>query len=325
MHPLHQSSFVFDAHCDTIGDALLPYESYRDLATRSDRGHLDLPRWGEAGINCQIFACYPGYFRLNASPSSASLARLEAFHELRARIPDQITLIRTADDLRDLSADGPLGAILSLEGCEALEGSLNRLRTFFALGVRSLGMAWNLRNEACDGSELPTNYGLTPFGRDVVALCQELGIMIDVSHLNNAGLDEVLAMTDGPIIASHSNAHALCPIYRNLTDEQIRAIAATGGVIGATFVSMYLTPNPADATIEHLFDHIDHLVQVGGIDHIGIGSDLDGCTLPAGIKDGASYPLLTDGLLARGYAEQDIRKILGENFRRVFLQTLPAQ
>ena len=317
------TDFTFDAHCDTLGHAILPEVIRRDLTQWGDSGHLDLPRMRAGGITCQIFACFPGHDRLRANPGSAALERLEAMHALIARVPDQITLVQTAADLQRLTPGGPIGAILGLEGCEALEGSLDRLHTFYRLGVRNLGLAWDGRNDACDGARVGSSFGLTPFGRAVVETCNRLGIMIDVSHLNPAGVADVLTLSERPIIASHSNARVLFDHPRNLTDAQIRAIADKGGVIGATFVAMFMAEDITSVTSEHVLDHIDHLVQVAGVDHVGIGSDFDGCDPPIDLDSGEKYPKITDGLLARGYSEDAIHKIRGENFRRVFTQVLP--
>ena len=323
MHALHARSFVFDGHCDTLA-APLPGPYPRDLTQWGETGHLDLPRLRAGGVNCQIFACFPGEYRLSANPTSAALQRLENLYDLLTRAPDQITLVRTAADLAQLTVDGPIGAILGLEGVEALDGSLALLHTFHRLGVRNVGLAWNGRNPAGDGCEVGSSFGLTPFGRDIVRACNRLGMVIDVSHLNDAGLADVLALSVHPVIASHSNARALCRHPRNLTDDQLRAIAGKGGVIGATLVAMFIADNPAEASLPRFLDHIDHLVQVAGIDHVGLGSDFDGCTPPPDLNSGEKYPRITDGLLARGYAEEAIVNILGANFRRVFSQILPS-
>lgn len=320
---LHYSSFVFDAHCDTLGFAVQPGENRRDPLQWGQTMHLDLPRMRAGGICCQIFACFPGQSRLLSGPCSAALDRLEAFEDLRRRAGSELTLVQTAEDLLALQPGGPIGGILGLEGAEALEGSLTRLHTFFRLGLRNLGLAWNGRNPACDGVEVGSQAGLTEFGRQVVAACNDLGIMLDVSHLNPAGAAEVLERSARPIIASHSNASALLDHPRNLTDAQIRAIAAAGGVIGATFASIFITPGGENATLARFLDHVDHLVQMAGPQHVGLGSDFDGTDLPPELSGADKYPQVTDGLLARGYADEAIRGILGENFRRVFAQVLP--
>ncbi len=319
---LHFNSLVFDGHCDTLGHAVAAPPQHRDLLTRSEKGHLDLPRLREGGINVQIFVCFPGADRLHACPTAAALRRLEAFYHLMRRAPDQLALIQTADDLARATPHGPVHGILGLEGVEALGGSLDLLYTFHRLGVRNIGLTWNPRNAAADGALAGTSYGLTAFGRDVVAACNDLGIMIDVSHLNAAGVEDVLVFSKRPVIASHSNARALCDHPRNLTDDQIRGIAEKGGVIAATFVSHFLHPDFRQASLNDLLDHIDHLVQVASVDHVAIGSDFDGCLPPPELNSGEKYPAITQGLLQRGYSPEAIRKILGENFRRVFLEVL---
>ena len=323
MNQLHHNAFVFDAHCDSLGFATLPPKQRCDLSQWGETPHLDLPRMRAGGINCQVFACFPGQARLKADPTSAVLERMEAYSDLQARVPDQITLIQTAADLARLTPDGPIGAILGLEGSEALDGSITRLRTFHRLGLRNLGLAWDGRNAACDGVGVGSTCGLTDFGRDLVAACNDLGIMLDVSHLNPAGVEDVLTLNKQPIIASHSNTRSLCDHRRNLSDEQIRAIADTGGVIGATFASIFITLDPSEATLDRFLDHIDHIVQVAGIDHVGIGSDFDGTDLPPELSSADNYPRITEGLLARGHAENAVEKILGANFRRVFSTVLP--
>lgn len=323
MNPFHHNAFVFDAHCDSLGFATLPPKQRCDLSQWGQTPHLDLPRMRAGGINCQVFACFPGHARLKADPTGAALERMEAFYDLQARVPDQITLIQTADDLAQLIPDGPIGAILGLEGSEALDGSIARLRIFHRLGLRNLGLAWDGRNAACDGVGVGSTAGLTDFGRDLIAACNELGIMLDVSHLNPAGVEDVLTLSKQPIIASHSNTRALCDHRRNLTDEQIRAIADTGGVIGATLASIFITLDPAEATLDGLLDHIDYLVQVAGVDHVGIGSDFDGTDLPPELSGADNYPKISEGLLARGHAEDAVEKIMGANFRRVFSRVLP--
>ena len=320
---LHQNSFVFDAHCDTLGHATSYIYSRRDLTQWGESGNLDLPRMRAGGINAQIFACFPGIGRLSANATSGALQRVEALYDLIRRAPEQITLVTSAAELARLTPDGPIGAILGLEGVEALDGQMSLFTTFHRLGVRNIGLTWDPRNPAADGVGANTNYGLTPFGRELVEACNEKGVMVDVSHLNAAGLKDVLDISAKPIIASHSNARAVADHRRNLSDEQIRAIADNGGVIGVTFERRFLSVDYKKASPDDLFNHIDHLVNVAGVEHVGLGSDFDGCSPPSWLDSGEKYPLITQGLLQRGYAPDAIRKILGENLRRVFLEVLP--
>ncbi len=323
MHPLHYHAFVFDGHCDTLAWTL-PGPFYRDLRQWGQAGQLDLPRLHAGGVNCQVFACFPGEGRIAASPASAALQRLEGLYTLMAQAPDHLTLVRTGADLDRLRPGGPIGAILGLEGAEALEGAISLLHTFHRLGLRLLGLAWNPRNAACDGIEVGGNYGLTSFGREVVAAANQLGIVIDVSHLNAAGVEDVLALSRRPVIASHSNARALFDHPRNLTDAQIRAIAGQGGVVGATFVAEFMRADKYEATFDDFMAHLEHIIDIAGPDHVGLGSDYDGATICRGLESGERYPLVTEALLSLGYSETTIRGILGENLRRVFRQVLPA-
>jgi membrane dipeptidase len=199
------------------------------------------------------------------------------------------------------------------------------LRVFHRLGLRLLTVAWSRRNQAADGAwEARTGGGLTSFGVKLVEECNGLGIVLDISHLAPAGVKDVLEVSSAPVIASHSNAHALCPSPRNLTDGQLRALAEKGAVVGVTFVPAFVSERAEDASLERLLDHIGHIVQTAGIDHVGLGSDFDGFhpPEPKGLEDVTCMPAITAGLVTRGYAEEDVRKILGGNFMRVFREVV---
>ena len=194
------------------------------------------------------------------------------------------------------------------------------LRQFYRLGVRNLGLAWNFRNAACDGvSESRTNGGLTQFGVKVVEECNRLGMLIDLSHLSPAGVDDVLNTSLQPVIASHSNARALCDHPRNLTDAQLEAIAMRGGVVGVTFVDAFLNArNPSRATLDDVITHLEYMLSRIGPDSVALGSDFDGCTTPSDIPDVTAYPRITTKLLDRGHSPEVVRKVLGGNLLRVF-------
>lgn len=315
---LHFDAIVCDGHCDTLGDVL---EGKRTLAERSGLGHIDLPRLREGGITAQVFACYVPVHEYHRSAIRHAVGRLDALHRALEAYPDELLLASGAADIRRTKAEGKIAGILGLEGAEPLAGSLALLRSFYKLGVRVLGLTWNYRNEVADGvMEGPEAGGLTPFGREVIAECNRLGILVDVSHLAPRGLEDVLAVSRQPIIASHSNARSLCDHVRNLTNAQIAAIVQGGGLIGVTFVNAFLRTPAAEATIDDVLDQIDYLLRVAGPNHVMIGSDFDGATMPRGIKDAADYPKLTAGMLARGHDEETVRKVLGLNFLRVFGQ-----
>lgn len=318
---LHRESIVFDGHCDTLLNVL---DGQRRLGERSAEGHLDLPRMKEGGVTVQIFACFVRPQFMSAGATAEALRIVDTFYEEMAANEAMLTLATSAADIELAKAEGKIAGVLALEGAEALAGDLGVLRTFYRLGVRNVGLTWNFRNEAADGiAEARTGGGLTEFGFKLVKELNRLGMMIDVSHLAPAGVRDVLALSDAPVIASHSNAHALCPHWRNLTDEQLEGIAANGGVVGVTFVPAFVTQDPDQATLERTLDHIDHIVRVAGIDHVGLGSDFDGFfgnEVNTGLEDVTRMPGITAGLLARGYKSAEVRKILGESFIRIFSQ-----
>lgn len=318
---LHFDAIVIDGHCDSLGDQL---ERGRWLGERSEQGHVDLPRLREGGVDVQFFACYvPTPYQRHGAVTHA-LERLDQLWRLAEQLPEQIVIARTAADVRRANAAGQVAAVAGLEGAEALDASIGVLRQFYRLGVRNLGLAWNHRNAACDGvAEGRTNGGLTQFGVQVVEECNRLGILIDVSHLSSAGLADVLTVSQYPIIASHSNARALCDHPRNLTDAEIEAVAAKGGVIGVTFVDSFLNRQaPETATLDDVLNHIDHMVRLVGAEHVALGSDFDGWTLARELRDATCYPLITAGLLDRGHHPHAIRQILGENYLRVMAAVL---
>lgn len=317
---LHESAIVFDAHCDTLHDVLA---GKRRLGERSDEGHLDLPRMREGGVTAQIFALFPGREYLSHDAARRALCLLDAFYQEQEANPDTLILITTAADIEQAKEEGKVAAVLGLEGAEALEGELGLLRVFYRLGVRNVGLTWNPRNRAGYGVK-SENKGLTEFGVELVQELNRLGVMIDVAHLAPAGVRDVLALSEGPVIASHANAKALCPHWRNLSDEQLEAIAEKGGVVGVTFVPAFLDPDEHLASLERVLDHIDHIVSVAGVEHVGLGSDFDGFSgqQTKGLEDVTKLPKITVGLLQRSYDEEEVHRILGGNFLRVFRQVV---
>lgn len=314
---LHRRAVVCDAHCDTI---LELERRGRSLGERASEGHIDLPRLLEGGVTAQVFALFVEDAYLPAHATRRTLHLLDRFYRELAANPDRMLLATSAADIRRAKAEGKVAAILGLEGGEALDGSLAALRIYHRLGVRLLTLTWNRRNALADGlDEARTDGGLTRLGVEVIEEMNRLGMLIDLAHLSPAGLADVLQVTTSPVIVSHANARALCDHRRNLSDEQLRAVALTGGWIGVTFVPPFVAPQAA--TLEHLLEHILHMLRVAGEDHIGLGSDYDGFGPSEPFRDlpDVSYlPRLTDGLLHRGLSERVVEKILGENFLRVF-------
>jgi membrane dipeptidase len=319
---LHRSSIVFDGHCDTL---LRMAEGKLKLSARSTEGHSDLPRLRDGGVTAQVFAIFVEDKYLPAGAAVQTLRVLDTLYDALQDNADALLLATTVEDIESAKADGKVAAIVGFEGAESLEGDLALLRMFHRLGLRLLTVAWSRRNQAADGAwEARTGGGLTNFGLKLVEECNRLGIVLDISHLAPAGVKDVLQLSSAPVIASHSNARALCPSPRNLTDEQLQALADKGGVVGVTFVPAFLSEKSEEASLERLLDHVDHIARVAGIDHVGLGSDFDGFRPPEpkGLEDVTCMPAITAGLVQRGYAEEDVRKILGGNLLRVFRQVV---
>jgi membrane dipeptidase len=316
---LHRRTIIIDAHCDALLDVVA---GRRSLLERSDQGQADLPRLQEAGVTAQVFALFVPDPYVTHAATQYALRALDHLYAAMEQSDGRLALARTATDIEAAHTANHVAAIIGMEGAEPLDGSLELLRIFHRLGLRILGLTWNRRNAAADGLDFErTGGGLTPFGVALVEECNRLGIVIDVAHLSPKGVQDVLETSSQPVIASHANARALCDHRRNLTDEQMRAIAAGGGVIGATFVPIFITKEPADATVERLLDHVAHMIQVVGPEHVALGSDFDGIgSPPPGLKSISDLPHVTEGLLARGYPLEDVQRILGGNWLRVFRQ-----
>jgi membrane dipeptidase len=264
-----------------------------------------------------------------------------------AEASDSLTIIRSAGDLDVARGEERIGLLLHLEGCRPLLGSLGGLHALFDLGIRSAQLTWNGGNELADGVGVPEPGGLTKLGREVVREMQRIGVLVDLSHLAPAGVRDVFELTDRPVVASHANAAALHPHPRNLTDEQIRGIAATGGVVGLCFVPTFIGP---PATVERLVDHADHVAALVGADHLALGPDYVEMALPTMLADMRDDPLYADeggglpewavfpeglqrvetiatlsaALLERGWSENDVTKVVGGNALRVLRSVLPV-
>lgn len=325
---LHDSSIIFDGHCDTLIDLREGERKFTERHEPDPEGeltesrHIDLPRLLEGGVTAQIFACFVRDQFLPADATNEALRLIDAFYGAVDDSLNGLSLATTAAEVERAKAKGKVVGVLSLEGAEALEGDLAILRVFYRLGVRALGLTWNHRNQAADGvGETRTGGGLTEFGVKLVCEANRLGIILDIAHLAPAGVRDVLKLSDAPVVNSHTCARALCDHPRNLTDEQLEGVAATGGLGAITFVPNFLADNGEGAALARVLDHIDHMVKVMGVEHVGLGSDFDGFggVLP-GLEDVTRLPKLTSGLVARGYSHEDVAKILGGNYLRVFRQ-----
>jgi membrane dipeptidase len=244
-------------------------------------------------------------------------------------------LATTATEVEQAKRQQKIAVLLGFEGAEPIESELGNLRNFYRLGLREVQLTWNYRNNVCDGIYEPRNAGLTEFGRQLIHEMNRLGMLIDTSHINSRGLEEVLGASAQPTYMSHVSARALVDHPRNITDEQARAIAEKGGVIGVCFLPQFVAEK--DATVEHVLDHLDHFVNLVGSEHVGLGPDfIDYClevmrgalkgmaydsgetfTYPKDAEDATKLLNITRGMVARGYTDEDIENVLGRSMLRL--------
>ena len=311
--------FLIDLHTDALYEHMC---GRKDITQRTDKGHLDFPRMKEGGINGQVFAVWVSPTELKPGEyCDFALKGADTFDDVCARSADTVAPVRTPDEFRQTVAAGRIAAILGVEGGHALEGRLENLDRFYERGVRVLTVTWSNSNELGDSSsdENKPHNGLSSLGRQAVRRMNELGMIIDVSHSADKTVFDILDKSLSPVIASHSGIRARRDFNRNLTDEQIRAIAAHGGVVGVVFLPYFLREPEDKATIQDVLDCIDHICQLVGPDHAGLGSDFDGFggALP-GLEDVTKMGAIGAGLRRRGFVDGDIAKIAGLNVLRVW-------
>jgi membrane dipeptidase len=342
---------VFDGHNDALLALARNPKRPDSLLERSEIGHLDLPRAQEGGFAGGFFAMFtpagrssgprrraaPARYELPLAPTP-SLARAQQFTQfLAARLfrderasGGRLKVVRTMAELRECLEGGVLAVIFHIEGAEAIDRDLNALEVLYQGGLRSLGLVWGRPNGFGHGvpfrfpSSPDTGPGLTEAGRALVRACNELGVLIDLSHVNEKGFWDVAQLSQAPLVATHSNAHALCPISRNLTDDQLRAIRDSGGMVGVNFATSMLRadgrPDP-DTPLEVVVRHVEHLIGRLGEDKVGFGSDFDGAVMPNAIGDATGLPRLIDALRGAGFDEPLLEKIAFRNWLRVLEQT----
>lgn len=327
---LHRRALVFDAHADTLTE--MTDRGY-DLDAAPPGRHLDLPRCAGGVLDAQVFTCFVhprhvgrGEGSGGVGPADRVRAMLATMDRQLARFPERVALCTAQGELAAARAAGKLAAVLAIEGGHALEDDLATLEEFFGRGVRTMTLTWNNSNEWADGcGDAGRHGGLTARGREVVAAMEELGMVVDVSHVARTTFDDALAIARRPLIASHSCARALRDHARNLDDDQLRAIAATGGVACVNFYPVFLV-SEGDATLEHLLDHLERFLAVAGPRHVGLGADYDGIGVtPLDLPDVAALPRVTEGLLRRGHSPAVVEGVLGANLARVFEAVLPAR
>ncbi len=303
---------VFDAHCDLL--MKLFEDKQADFVQEIGDLCVTYPRLAAGSVAVQIFAIYIPEKVHPDMRFEAALAQANLFHEQVIRKAG-LRHIQTYEDIAALQP-GEIGAILALEGCDAIGNDLLKLQTLIRLGVRSVGLTWNFANLVADGVLEPRGAGLSLFGREVVQLLADAQIWCDVSHLSEKGFWDVLERTDY-VVATHSNAMTIMPHVRNLTDDQFCALVKANGVVGVNFVPYFLTNN-VEASIDDVLRHIDHFCSLGGQKHIGIGADFDGISVtPRGLTGPQDYVALQQALL-KYYKPSDVDDFLFGNFARVF-------
>lgn len=328
---------VFDGHNDTL--SVLYENPERDFGSRLREGHVDVVRAREGGLVGGVFAMYVPDHRGMAGirgptrgdeppfgpidPHGALHRTLGMFALLRRL--EASGLLRVCGDVAEIEEamrDGVLAAVPHIEGAEAVL-DVDVLETLHALGLRSLGPVWSRPNAYASG--VPFTFpgspdigpGLTGAGRELVAACDRLRIVLDVSHMNAAGFWEILERSERPVVASHSNAHAVCPSPRNLTDRQLDALAEREGLVGLNFACGFLREdgvNDPDTPLETLVRHLDHLVGRLGEDRVALGSDFDGATVPLALRDAAGLPKLLAAIRAHGWDDASLTKLAHGNW-----------
>jgi membrane dipeptidase len=345
---------VFDGHNDVLlrlyqkGGA----EPEEAFIAGNGAGHLDLPRAAAGGLAAGLFAIFvPSPDRgvdveaLMRQPRydvpepdgvgcraalATTLAMAAILFRIEKRSNGRVRVCRTGGEIRRAIGTDSLAAVLHIEGAEAIDRDFCNLEVLYQAGLRSLGPVWSRPNRFGHGvpfrfpSTPDTGPGLTELGLELVRQCNRLGIMVDLSHMTEKGFWDVAKHTDAPLVASHSNAHAITPHARNLSDMQLAVVAESGGLVGVNYATAFLRPDgrmDADTPLDVVVRHIDHLVERLGIDGVGLGSDFDGATIPHEIGDVAGLPRLVAALSSHGYNAVEIRKICFENWLSVLERT----
>jgi len=363
---LHKKAIVVDTHNDFISTGIEKKVSFdQDLKGIT---HSDLKRMKEGGIDVQIFSIFCDENYGNGTAYAFANREIDSLYAYVARNPSKMMIVKTPADLDLAVKEKKLGSMMGVEGGHMIEDRIDYLEALYKRGVRYMTLTWNnstsWASSAADErskNDLGHPYGLNAYGEQVVRKMNELGMIVDISHVGEKTFYDAIKVTTKPVIASHSCTYALCPVPRNMTDDQIRALGKNNGVIQLNFYSGFvdstfsaknnafikkhqaekdsmLKVNPSDfyanlfihekykeemdntrPSIKLLVDHLDHIVKLIGVNHVGLGSDFDGInSAPRELNDVTNMPLITEELMKRGYSKADIFKILGGNFIRVF-------
>ncbi len=329
---------VIDFHCDTLSRLREAEREGRPQSFLHNDFHIDLDKLKRGGYLMQCFAAFVYLGDKECSPLASALEQIDIFYQIMEQYPDEISQVKSWEDVKRVRREGRIGAMLTLEEGGACLGSLGVLRSLYRLGVRIMTLTWNFENELAYPNRMPgrtaqaaaseaeTERGLKERGFDFLEEMERLGMIVDVSHLSDAGFWDVARRSTRPFIASHSNAREVCGHVRNLTDDMIRAIAQKGGITGINYCASFLDERKNEeecfGTVAQMADHIDHIRQVGGLDMIALGSDFDGIGDNLELKDCSMVPLLADELHRRHYSDDAIEKIFCGNAMRLLRETL---
>lgn len=371
MHPMSaESAATHQPVCDLHLDTVLEIQAGADLARGNPEGHVDLARMRTGGVGVLAFACYVSTVLPHGRVFREACDLLDLVAATCARLPGDLAKVDTAAEAEAAVASGRVAIVPAVENGHAIECDLGKLEALRRRGARYLTLTHSRHLEwaASSGEDGAGPGGLTTFGREVVHAMEAMGMIVDVSHVHEGTFWDVVRVARRPFIASHSCASALCPLPRNLTDDQVRAVAASGGMVGLNFFPGFLDPayfehgaaalqdlwtelqrievecaddpvrrvaeshrlqqrlqesrGPARAGLDSVLAHLLHLVEVAGVDHVGLGSDFDGVPeLPRGVPDCSVYPRILEGLARAGLGEEAVRKIAWGNFLRVLKAT----
>ena len=306
---------IYDSHVDTPSELLRS----RDISIDNITGHVDFPKLRRGGVDGSFFALYTS---AEIAPDAATAHALKMLAVVQDAIEkDGKSVITVSPEQAAANRErGVFSVFLGMENGSPIQESLSLLRLFHRLGVRYLTLTHNGDNAIADSAaEARTWGGLSPFGREVVAQMNRLGMMVDISHASDDTFYDCIRYSKAPIVATHSCCRALCGHRRNLTDDMLRALADVDGYVGINFYPYFLKDSQVPAPgIKEIIDHIDHAVEICGIDHVGIGSDFDGIEVtPVGIDDVSMMPLLFTEMRRRGYTQEQIDKVSGDNLMNV--------
>lgn len=354
---IHKDMIVVDGHNDVIYSSVL---KGKDIGKKMSSGHTDIPRLQKGGVDVQVFAVFSNDERWRTGAFKHANDQIDSLESVVRRNSSKIEIAKSTRDIERIVNEGKIVALIGVESGNMIEESIENLEALYQRGTRYLTLTWNYNLPWATAAAVENKKqaslqkGLSEHGKKIIKKMNELGMMVDLSHASKKTFYDVMAISTKPVLASHSNAAALTPHFRNLDDDQLAALKKNGGVVGVNFYSPFLdtaydsrvkdlyrkqfgqepeknksisflyrklnTENQhlANTPFERVLEHIDYLVQKAGIDHVAIGSDFDGIeSPPQQLEDVSKFPVLTQALLQRGYTAEDVSKIMGLNFLRV--------